>query len=173
MAFALKKTPVGQELFTFEERGKETLMQARFPEKGRYTRPAGKQPDPALEGKEFSIRVNMNYLTKGMVCACMDKNGNLYPNKVEELDNLRERMFEGEGEEKEEAFREFVNKMNVPEEKRADFEIFLKANMAEGAPLLLNTAFTQPPPGRRESARAERLCLTNRLSDDSIYRIKQ
>ena len=137
-AFRLSQTAVGEELFTFQPRGDKILMQARYPERGRYTPPAGKEPNPALAGKEFNIRVNMNYLVRGMVRACMDKNGDLDPNKVAELDDLRDEAFSAEGEKRENLIQAIVNKLDIPQEKRQDFETFFRAHCETGEPFLLS-----------------------------------
>ena len=128
LAAALKAHPIGQELLRFDAQGKQTVMQVRLPEMGRYVPNRGKQSEPAMEGKEFNIRVNMNYLVRGLARACMDKNGNIDPNKLSDLADLAIDLSDGLEGDKTEAFNSFVDQMSIPPEKREAFEDFLRAN---------------------------------------------
>ena len=138
-ARALQDQPIGRELLRFDPQGDHQLMQIRLPERGRYTPGEDGQADPALEGMEFNIRINMNYLVRGMARACMDQDGNIDPNKLNRLSELGMKLSRGQrgGEE---SFREFVDLLDVPEERRPEFEAFLRANhvgaSGVGSPLL-------------------------------------
>lgn len=128
MADALQKTAVGQELFRYERRGNQTILQARLPEIGRYV-PTG-EPDPDLEGKEYNIRVNMNYLVRGMVRAVMDKDGNIDPNKIDDLQKLCTGLNYGtfSPEEMPGKMEELITKLEIPSSQKREFELFLNAN---------------------------------------------
>ena len=126
-ARALQEQPIGRELLRFVPQGDHQLMQVRLPERGRYTASEDGQYDEKLEGTEFNIRINMNYLIRGMVRDCMDKDGNLDPNRLESLSELCTRLSRG-GRADEQSFREFVDRLDIPEERRSDFETFLRAN---------------------------------------------
>lgn len=128
LAAALKAHPIGRELLRFDTQGKQTVMQVRLPEMGHYVPNRGKQSDPAMEGKEFNIRVNMNYLVRGLARACMDKNGNIDPNKLSNLADLAIDLSDGLEGDKTEAFNSFVDQLGIPPEKRESFEDFLRAN---------------------------------------------
>lgn len=126
-ARALQEQPIGRELLRFDPQGDHQLMQIRLPERGRYAPGEDGQADPALEGMEFNIRINMNYLVRGMARACLDQNGNVDPNKLNRLSELGMKLSRGQpgGEQN---FREFVDVLDMPEDRRPEFEAFLRAN---------------------------------------------
>jgi len=120
---ALRDQPIG-EILRFEERGNNFIAQARLPECGLYV------PKEGEPGQEYSIRVNMNYLAKGMVRAVMDKNGNIDANKLSKLTDMTYEFYMGSipPDQREEKVRNFMDALAIPEDKRADFKLFLKAN---------------------------------------------
>lgn len=125
---ALQEQPIS-EILRFETRGDSTVMQAKLPETGLYVPPEGAQDDgPA--GKEYGIRVNMNYLVKGMVRAVMDKDGNIDADKLAELKDQTEKFFTGKikPRDRDKKVGEFMDTLGIPEDQRADFKLFLKAN---------------------------------------------
>lgn len=115
LAAELKRQPVA-EILRFEEHGGETVVQTRLPEKGAWGNPPQK----------FDIRINMNYLTRGFARAVMDKDGDIDPKKVAELNTWNSHLLKSypvdlEG---------FMDKLDIPKnpERRADFTRFLAAN---------------------------------------------
>lgn len=128
MAEALQRTPLGQELLRFEKAGDKTVMQVRLPEKGRYISTGNN--NPKLEGQEFDIRINMNYLVRGMIRASMDENGNIDPNKVNKLENLCDDINTGmmQPAEKAKLVDDLIETLEIPSSRRANFKRFLSAN---------------------------------------------
>lgn len=128
MAEALQRTPLGQELLRFEKAGDKTVMQVRLPEKGRYI--ATRNNNPELEGQEFDIRVNMNYLVRGMIRASMDENGNIDPNRVNKLENLCDNINSGmmQPAEKAQLVDDLIETLEIPASRRENFKRFLSAN---------------------------------------------
>ena len=128
MANSLKNTPIGKELLRFEKRGDQNVMQVRLPEKGLYS--ATGNNDPSHAGKEYDIRKNMNYLTRGIVRACMDENGNIDPNKVSEMDNLCNDINSGliRLDERKKLLDKFIKKLDIPKDREENFRLFLGAN---------------------------------------------
>ena len=127
MAAALQSHPVGEELLRFEQMGDRFMVQARLPEMGRYVPNQDGSADPAMNGKEFNIRVNMNYLVRGLARAIMDPNGNIDPNKLDHISILASDLGDSTSARRR-RFQEFVDLLDIPAEKRAEFETFLRAN---------------------------------------------
>ena len=127
MAAALQSHPVGEELLRFEQVGNRFMVQARLPEMGRYVPNQDGFADPAMNGKEFNIRVNMNYLVRGLARAIMDHNGNIDRNKLDHISSLASDLAYFTSKQGE-RFQEFVDLLDIPAEKRAEFETFLRAN---------------------------------------------
>ena len=127
MAAALQSHPVGEELLRFEQVGNRFMVQARLPEMGRYVPNQDGSADPAMNGTEFNIRVNMNYLVRGLARAIMDHNGNIDPNKLDHISILASDLGDSTSARRR-RFQEFVDLLDIPAEKRAEFETFLRAN---------------------------------------------
>lgn len=129
LADQLKEQPAS-ELLSFEKMGDQTRIQAKMPEKGFDKR----------TGKEFNIRVNMNYFTRGIVRASLDENGNFDMKKGEQLAELRDELFSASSnlkykpgdkmydKEAVEAYpklkQQFIEKLDIPLEDREDFDRF-------------------------------------------------
>lgn len=128
MAEALQRTPLGKELLRFEKAGEKTVMQVRLPEKGRYISTGNNNPE--LEGQEFDIRVNMNYLVRGMIRASMDENGNIDPNKVDKLENLCNDINAcmKQPAERAQLVDNLIETLEIPASRRENFKRFLSAN---------------------------------------------
>ncbi len=124
---ALQAQPIS-EILRFETRGDSTVVQAKLPETGCYVPPEGMQD--GLAGKEYSIRVNMNYLAKGMVRAVMDKDGNIDADKLAQLRDQTEKFFTGriKPQDRDSKVKEFMDTLGIPEDQRDDFKLFLRAN---------------------------------------------
>ena len=112
----LKNQPAG-DLLRFERHGDRTVIQAKLPEKGRH------------DGRDYDIRINMNYFVRGMMRAVMDKNGSIDPAKVGELNQIcTDLSMTAFYPEKLDRYPELLEKLDVPPERREDFEAFLHAN---------------------------------------------
>ena len=135
----LRRQPAA-DLLRFEQHGDRTVIQAKLPEKGRW------------EDKDYDIRVNMNYFVRGMMRAVMDKDGNVDPAKAEKLGGLCTALSQtAVYPEKLGRFPELLEKLEIPPERREDFETFLHANGIpqtdmNKSPLL--ASFTCGPVGR-------------------------
>ena len=81
------------EILTFERVGDKTRIQAKLPEKG-Y--------DPE-SGMEYNIRINMNYLLRGMVRGAMTESDGINEDKVLDMFYLGMAIQTSEGEKKDEA----------------------------------------------------------------------
>ena len=106
------------EILSFERRGNITRIQVKLPEKGF---------DPA-SGKEFNIRVNMNYLMRGMVRGSMDESGRLDWNKTADLFDIAMNMSHSAGANRDRLCAQLSEALGVPENAREDFQNFLYAN---------------------------------------------
>lgn len=140
IADQIARQPVS-ELLTFEQGAEgKTRIQVKLPEKG---------IDPTT-GKEFSIRVNMNYFTRGMVRAVMGEDGRLDPVKAEKLDTLRGELATAvnyppeyqDHAQVEQLSKEIIDQLGIPAEDRADFERFFHANIQDPSHSLVNGAIS-------------------------------
>ncbi len=124
----LMNQPVS-DVLRFVPAGSKYVMQAKLPEMGMY-HPEIYGDNPTISGQPYRIRVNMNYLTRGMMRYVMDENGNIDARKRQELQKTFSElgnpgMSSAEAEKK---LNRFIADMDVPKDKQAEFKLFLKAN---------------------------------------------
>jgi len=124
----LMNQPVS-DVLRFVPAGSKYVMQAKLPEKGMY-HPEIYGEKPEISGQPYRIRVNMNYLTRGMMRYVMDENGNIDARKRSELENrISELGMPGmRSAEAEAKLNRFITDMDVPKDKQGEFKLFLKAN---------------------------------------------
>ena len=119
LAEQIKGQPVSEYLI-FEKGKDKTRIQAKLPEMG-Y--------DPKT-GHEYNIRVNMNYLARGMVRAVMNPDGSIDTDKAMDLSILKDSINNSATpEEYERSSKAFIDKLNIPEADRAEFETFFRVNV--------------------------------------------
>ena len=124
----LMNQPVS-DVLRFVPAGSKYVMQAKLPEMGMY-HPEIYGEKPEISGQPYRIRVNMNYLTRGMMRYVMDENGNIDARKRSELENrISELGMPGmRSAEAEAKLNRFITDMDVPKDKQGEFKLFLKAN---------------------------------------------
>ena len=119
LAEQIAQQPVSEYLI-FEKSKDKTRIQAKLPEKG-Y--------DPRT-GQEYNIRVNMNHLARGMVRAVMNPDGSIDTDKAMDLALLKDSVNNSTTQEEyERKSKAFIDKLDIPEADRDDFERFFRVNV--------------------------------------------
>lgn len=115
VAEQLKQQPAA-ELLRFTQQGDKTVIQSKLPEKGAFGDPP----------QEYDIRVNMNYLMRGMASFVMGPDGSIDLKKADKLDNWLGKIRDADRIDLDTVMDDF----KIPEDpkRREDFKRFLHAN---------------------------------------------
>lgn len=115
VAEQLKQQPAA-ELLRFTQQGDKTVVQTKLPDKG-----FGGEPP-----QEYDIRVNMNYLMRGIASFVMGPDGSIDLKKADKLDNWLGKIRDADRIDLDTVMDDF----KIPEDpkRREDFKRFLHAN---------------------------------------------